>query len=339
MNVKGIMIAVVTIIMGVILTTGVLIPVISEASSSEKTYTNDGVPFEEIGSETTHTYNINQSVVETNVYDIKITLDDTVVKEWTVDLTKTSGTDSNFFYPIFVFETDNGKGVEGIFYSTADAYQSGEDMIIWESYTPLSTPEVGFFESSEGSISATLTVTNGTVNYSIGEITAADKNYTYCLSDSGDYMFAEQPYVKSDTEIMTYVETSMGEIVSGDIDPCFVFSAYFSGTVDDLVPAKYTNGFGSDNGTMYSFDSATYELNTETSGELIKLNGINATAVYTKNSVSIEKEWEIKQFFVPAEITVSTSMSPTLKSMVSVIPLIVIVGLIIGTVGYFMRRE
>lgn len=345
-NVKGFMILAVSLIVSIILVTGVLIPVISNTTGGgEKTYTNTGDFFETIDSNTNHTYTVGQTTGDNGILTVFINMDDVPMKEWIIDLNKTSGTleQTSFFYPILIFDTPNGKGMEGIAYSQLNAYNlNGEGAVDWASFTSEDL-EIGFFDETGETVSRTITINNGIVDYEIGDLSPDDKQYTHCLSNEGDYVFSHSPYIKNDTEIATCIIHDVAEISDSQISTYFGFNAYMSGNIQNLTPAKYTYGSGELNSKYYNIQDTVYDTHKTDNDSVIKLDNVTATVTYVRSNGTdtIEKEWIIDQFFVPVNIGSgsSSSVSPAVATILSVIPLIVTVGLIIGTVGYFIRRQ
>lgn len=186
-NVKGLTIGVVTIIVGVILTTGVLIPVISNAVSEGGEYTNENPTFkftketENISVDMDINYVENSHALTLNANDIQeVTLDNSGNAIIYVDnniivyisnanlniLVKASGN----------VITENGGALQNAIYQHDDVVDVGNDYQSpapeW-AYIPDSTGEYGFFPTGaeivkdESSVSVqnvgTLTAISGTI--------------------------------------------------------------------------------------------------------------------------------------------------------------------------------
>ncbi len=347
MNTNRIVVLTVGFVVAVVLVAGVLIPVIGNTTGGgEKTYTNIGTPFEKIGSDVNHTYTFGKTRIDDGIYNLYVNMDGQTIKEWRIDLTITSGTleQTMFFYPILMFDTPEGTGTEGVYYSPSDAYLTGgEDTIMWLSYSPEGSESAGFLESTLEDTSTTITITNGIVDYNIDDtVTSEDKEYTYCLSTHGEYVWAENPYVKSDTKIMTYSAMSAGTIVGDELIPYYMFTVYMEGDIENLTPAKYTNGGLFIGNNSYNIENVTYETHKTDNGDLIKLKDVTANVTYKlrNGTETFEKEWAINQFFVPSSVTGTTeSVSPAMNTLLTTIPILILVGLVVGAATIMIGKR
>lgn len=353
-NTNGFIVAAISIIVSIILVTGVLIPVIADNSGTERTvlYTNTGEwYYNEVTDDTNTTITLGTYEYEENSMffaQLKVTIDDnepieTAIPEWTsersMDVTA---------LPIFIFKTNDGKyGVEGIVagcggdqIAEAEYFKMYGGLVYYRFIQGDSEPTIYYPFTDDATISVTLSNKQVTVN----GMTIPQINGTYELyltgQTSGEYVLGDTLSVIDSTEFYccgwcgsTSIETS-GE--TGD--PIVVYEnvvgSIGKGTVSSILDSSNFSYCVIDS---HSSPTATFELDTQPTedekGTVINyidviLDEIPLGAIY-------------RGFIVPVEIAEGgeSAMSPTLKSMVSVIPLIVIVGLIVGTVGYFLRKQ
>lgn len=251
--------------------------------------------------------------------------------------------------PLFTFITNDGKyGVEGI--ATIGLEDMDTEYVkkggpMYFRMIQGSVPELYYMIGSLGEISVTLS--NGSVSYIFQtEDVPTQLNGTYLLGivdgATGEYALIDSqmghgPIVLDSTKfymadwiggVSIEVDEELGDayIVLGE---AMAVGGY--GTIADYSDTSNLSvyDFGRSN-----FVSAVMNTTPAESGDGKKLEYLIVT---DRN----ESEYNMSYFIVPVEIAEGgdSAMSPTLKSMVSVIPLIVIVGLIVGTVGYFIRRQ
>lgn len=347
-NTNGFIIAAISIIVSIILVTGVLIPVIADNSGTERTvlYTNEGDwYYDEVTDSTQVSISISQSMNEDDrpVFSISInngTAKPTGMPEWISE-------NSIVFksLPLFTFKTNDGKyGVEGIVAignESMDAeYLLAGGGLMYYRFIEGQTPELYYCIDIDSVTSPTITMTNGVVSYSSFNQTPTALNGTYLLSitdgTTGDFTLMSGPTVLNDTSF--YMADCVGDasIETEDADAFIVLDEAIGagcyGQISDYNTASKLCIY--DFGRNYTTITSSISTNDAESGDGLVLGAVTITAYGTA-------PLPLTHFIVPVEIAVGgdSAMSPTLKSMVSVIPLIVIVGLIVGTVGYFMRRQ
>lgn len=316
MNTKGIITAIVTIAIGVILTTGVLIPVIGDATSTGGgtggNYTNTGdYRYTPITQDTNKVIKLERV---DNVFNIS--LNDTVA--YTIPVTE----DMNVFVPLLVAMTE-GTGIEfiGVLFNS-HTYENNVveffDLYPGENYsvTSIMTDPCVF------------TITDGSVEYEIGDFYPYNQTFIYSIDPSGDYIYSSNPVVASDSEIYfidCYQTTGYEDAANQSNYMRFFFG---SGNINDLQ-------IEGDN-EIVSDDIATSDY-----GSAKKIDSVSITWSPDPELENVSATFN--KFIVPIEVAgaggSSDGMSPTLSAMLSVIPLIVIVGLIVGTVGYFLRKQ
>lgn len=173
-------------------------------------------------------------------------------------------------------------------------------------------------------------------------------------------------FTKSDNSTVTYegvqfitAPQSIGDyiaITNDDGTPAtapYIGDSFVGAMVDDWTsnPEWVIIGFGmADDGFSYA-NYLNWSTSSEvyTDGQLVLENGYlesisvpNGSGTNTYSVTGPEDDYEI-YYFVPIEVTESGSggagISPTLMSLISVIPLITVVGIIIGAIGYMRIKE
>lgn len=194
---------------------------------------------------------------------------------------------------------------------------------------------ISYLATAGNGTDMTITISNGSVTFDNGVNTPKTKTFTdYCfvVSPDGKYIMkdrSENAYVMANSEIrgigrttLPYSTTlSVSYNVSGTIKDGFEVD-YF-GTTETLtnstpeVTATAVNGFKD----LYSFDKLTWTAT----------NSSNETATVTYSQV-----------IVPYEVTAERAqhLEPAMNTILSVIPIIIIVAVLLGVVAIFIiRRE
>ena len=149
-----------------------------------------------------------------------------------------------------------------------------------------------------------------------GNITE-DDGYTvgYIVADGGDAVLSEKPVVADDTEIVGMYYDSSDWTYS---------NVWGYGTANDLQVSPAHEG------------EVTFDITTTDMNGLIKIENLKADWSWEDTS----PYRTIDHFFVPIQIgSGSGGISPTLASMLSVIPLVVVVGLILGAITMFIKKD
>lgn len=164
----------------------------------------------------------------------------------------------------------------------------------------------------------------------------------YGYSATGEYVLTSPtvaPYVKSDTPLyatgLTEIEGSSGDVV-----------IHFTGNIEDgLAVTGYARLGG------VQFDSVTISDvvidKTEVAGyvDLYVINAITftITAPYTDNgeTTTYTQDATYTSYVVPYEVTAELSqhLNDTELTLVGIIPLLVVIGLILGVLAIFARRS
>ena len=358
-NTNGFIVAAISIIVSIILVTGALIPVIADNSGTERTvlYTNTGEwYYNEVTNDTNTTINfkIEDYADEFGEYAyLMVSIDD---GEW-VDATCPEWTSENSMdvsvRPLFIFKTNDGKyGVEGLITGCGGIQNAGPEylkacggVMYYRFIQGDSEPVIEYPFIAGLSETASVTLSNGQVTvdgFTFPSINAKYELY-FVGETSGDYVFSGQPMMGPGMSVINSTDFYCcgwcgSSSIETDMDTGDQIVVY-TDMLGSIGKGKVSTIMDSSNISFYVVDddtSPTFTLNTEPTQDEkgTVINHIEATS----DDASIGN---IGGFIVPVEIAEGgdSAMSPTLKSMVSVIPLIVIVGLIVGTVGYFLRRQ
>ncbi len=346
-NTNGFIIAAISIIVSIILVTGVLIPVIADNSGTERTvlYTNTG---EWYYNEVTNDVNttIAFELYDNNSFpELKITVNDnqpieSEIPEWTSDSSMNVTT-----LPLFIFKTNDSKyGVEGLVtccggdISADPEYLEKCGIMYYRSIHGDSEP-VRYYTFNDEISSFSVTLSNGQVTISNIDVPSINAEYELYLTGqtSGDYVLTNgnNPTVIDSTDFYCCGWCGDSSMVFNEDDEPEIVYNNIIGTIGEGKISTIIS-----NTTFYFIDGSTgqsFELETQPTADEkgTVIEGITITGS-DDSSIGV-----ISSFIVPVEVVVSgdSAVSPTLRSMISIIPLIVIVGLIVGTVGYFMRRQ
>ena len=320
MNMKNYIVAIVSLAVAIILTVGVLVPVINDSvgSGSGSGYTNTGDYYYKTpvdGEE--HTI-----VITKDGTNAVITFDDEPFK--TIAM-------GNEGWVLPIFFNDENPLMGAIYY---ELYLNYDDPTQFDNDPILS---IG---GSQISTSRTVTINGATAMIDgIGY----EYDIDLYIAPTGDYVYSDKPIVADDSTfyLIDGVFTRSVKTDSADgIDMNISYMAKNSGltfpTLEKIVAEKDIYGASSD---YLEAESATVtSVNTTDQNGAVKINGIDMTVTWDNNST---EDVTFTHLVVPVNVGSggdSSNISPTLASMLSVIPLIVVVGLIVGTVGYFIRR-
>lgn len=291
MNTQKFTIGVISLVVAVILVTGVLIPVIADNSGEGVTITNEGAykytPFDN----QEHTYTISldgNNVVVSEDDTVKMTIDSTTI-------------DNGESVPIFI-GNNSFIAVDG---NITDPY--GDGLITsWYDYMPF------YFDGPDSYSDIELTLgNNGTFDgYD-------DYMISYLPDTNGGYVLTTTPNVGLNT-------TFCGLCMDDDY-PFIITSSLSALSLDSISQCHLYDEY------EYSDITPTYEQNDQ----IYTIQNITITG----DSDGTAFESTTSYFIVQSEMEFGAGIDPTLTTLLSVIPLIVVVGLIVGTVGYFMRRQ
>ena len=333
-DVKKFTMAVVSLAVGVLLVLTVLVPVINDSVGSGSGYTNTGEYYYSQAKEgENHTI-----VITNNTTKATITYDGEVLKEIPMG-------DDYWFIPLFSFIVDNERKLCILEYLVGTEIQipPTNDKI-------LDIPYTGGPWGDSGEMTISITGTQVTVSEGGDEPTP----YTVdiYLSKTGEYVWADNPIINPSEPI--YAMDGKGELTIEGNTRKFVYGAVGCyGLIDEMKTLLDDSFLVKDcmifNGSTWQAvlpgtiapgpenivsDPQITEIN-----ELDKIDEINIETLWQDGS---SYDIDVQRFIVPVEVASSGDsggISPTLASMLSVIPLIAVIGLIVGTVGYFIRRS
>ena len=337
MNTNKYLMLIVTLAVSIMLVVGVLVPVIADntgsGSGSQPAYTNVGDYY-------------YKTPVAGETHTIKGVQDGTTVQillDGVVLHTLTMG-DEAWTVPVISYINDDS------------TWGNGHTYVAGYLYVPMpddSDPTVldNYIFSFNYDIAERYDYGSFDIDFTI-EGDKLEKGGSLCtcnfyLSSSGEYTYAESPVIESDTEYL--VNDAYGEFGFGTgSTPAYYRYSGFIGSgigtdvssVDVLLSEWHIYVVGDD---YPEVDSLQYTLDSENVEQGIKLNKITVEMTW-EDSQSTVTTYDVEKFIVPVQIgedggSSGSSMSPTLVAMLSVIPLIVVVGLIVGTIGYFIRRQ
>ena len=354
-NTKGFIVAAISIAVSVILVVGCLIPVITDSLGTERTvlYTNEGdwyynkVTNDTDTTITFGTYDYNDGY--SDYPQLKVTIDDnepieTYYPEWVSERSMDVSA-----LPIFIFKTNDGKyGIEGVV-SGCGGMQDAEPeymertggMMYYRFIQGNTEPTLEYAFADEMSPSFSVTLSNGQVSYNNLTFPSINGIYELYLSGqtSGDYTMSENNTTVIDsTEFYCF---NWCGITSLETDPDIGDSMVtYTDVVGSVGRGTLSTIIQSANTTFYFADGSTGQVITLDTQPIPDENGtiVNAININSSNNESIGG---MLRFIVPVEIAEGgeTEISPVLRSMITIIPLIVVIGLIMGTVGYFLRKQ
>lgn len=286
----------------VIVLAGVLMPALSNATTTETTFKNEGYGrYSDIGSSADNEITISWDHTDPTVFIV----DGVEIK---YDMPSNLGGISVVFgtdFSVRLIYGSNGYGVQYIGPSNSDylltSEQNGLDMTI---------------SLNQGTI--TLTDTNTTPTVKTLSYTTAyypNPNGQYSMKDS-----SEAAYLLKDSSFM---------IANGMTGSAGI---YFIGTVDDGVTISLYRVTGTtDNVVMNYTDDPNYV-------GLVELSNITFDITVSGNTTSATYSY----FLVPYEVTAEKAVHLTdaMNVILSVIPIIIIVAVLLGVVAIFIiRRE
>ena len=332
MQMKNYMAVMISLAVSVILVVGVLVPVIADNSSNDNNgtggYTNTGEYYYRLAEEgENHTIEVANTGTA-----ITITYDDVLFK------TLEMGNES-WIVPLIMYNTDTNTDDKAIKYLTEVG--DSTDVSLWNSVY------IGL-DILNPNVSKKYTIQGSDISYDDNPI-IENSVYMYLSNeDSDDYVLSKTPVVDNPDEHI-WIADAWGEfgLKTDSEDAWSKTVSDFTRTTLEQLP-DYNQDTTPCNLEAYSVpdyaEQETFDvtLNTSSVDSGTKIDSLVLHITMDDDSV-----WNttFTQFVVPtqagggSESGSSGGMSPTLSAMLSVIPLIVVVGLIIGTVAYFIRRQ
>lgn len=295
----------ITLVVGVILAGSVLMPVLNEATTTQKAFQNDGY------------YSMDVVKADPNE-TITIFFDHTAPRVIYVD-------DVEITMPKQTV-TIVGSDATMVRYSYGTDERASVQMYIGETTS-------GVYADSWNNQDMTITIAEGTITGSNGTITkdATPTSDIYCISGNGGELvmkpYSESAYLKGDSEFVAIGRTAIGETnvclyaegtILGGVPDVDVFYEAAETTTDNVeIHATAINGYIN----LYSFDNFTFDMTQ---------NGVTVSATYSA-------------IIIPAEVTaeLANHMTPGEIALMNAIPIMVIIALVMVALGgiYFGRRD
>lgn len=346
-KVSDMTVAILSLSVTVILITMVLAPVISDViSDSSSGYTNTGEYYYKTAVEgENHTLSL-----DTSGDNVTITYDETVIH--TIPMG-----DTGWSIPLFLtdYNISHTPRLYSLDYLTEYVLEGGS-----VSKTAMVKGVSLWGDNGEGL--EDLPVTYHLVGTTITE--ESDLTLRSYMADTGDLVLAESPVVDPEQYIYTTQCFQLAPITPVDNVISIKYAVIqSSGTLSTIGTAK--TGYAESDGTAVAgadFDWSTYNATT---GQNIDWYNCESSEEVSDSDVTVRTSsteygtrldgidmlihWDghdpdtvtLSKFVVPVEVEGSgdSGMSPTLKSMISVIPLIVVVGIVVSAITMIRMRD
>lgn len=297
MNVNDMIKLTVGVVVGVLMLSAILVPLIHTSTDTTKTYVNEGTYYSLADADDTDTHTI---VISTDNLPA-VSVDGTLVTAQFDEYTLVFGQHS-----ILRFTATTGRLILGGSLSEGTSLQ-------WATLRAANSED-----------DATIVLTGTTMTVTVGEtVTTIEDNWAY-IDPAGDFSYCISPCVLADSPIYgggaTYTPFTSVTVIcfTGTSEGLTNYGVYRSSptvTIDDVV------------------------INTsEVDGDLIKIDSI----VFNCTQSETSKTATYTYFLAPKEITYDNPdyVGSDIATIMSVIPMLVTVGIIVGIVGVaFSRRE
>ena len=330
------------LIVAVVLVAGLMVPVISSLSSDNgggdrPEYTNSGsVYYKPIGTDS-YTLYLEYENNDSDLATVSIAINGGSPKiigpEWVGESGITA-----MFYPLLTF-TQNGKmGVEGILFNGSFGNMDAEYLITYGGAGYLRMIEgeerpnyYYLFDEENPSSNRTIQITNGAV--------------TYDFTDSID---AEYDLVLSDSEAGATSVWATGNAKVYSDDPTIFFGCVGDATIASADPESGDMIVMDSSLLSFDFDITDAGTGARIYGEgsdsaILEFDSSESEGLYTYSGATINDEDVNGGVIVPITVGGSSGggsgISPTLTTLLSVIPLITVVGMILGTIAYLRFKE
>ena len=307
MDLKKNIMMIVSLMVAVIIALSVLVPVIQDSSASEDKFTNEGMfKMSELSATDSETYTLSYTVA-TNTLTI------------------------------------NGETADISGISTASSIIAGDTFFLrlqpnTRAYLMGSTSsfEGNYFGFNASSLSVSMTSGTLTATATTGGVDAsATFTYTkaYVIDESGDLDYImkssnSEVYVLADSPLFASGQTSINASDNTSVSTAIIMD----GTIEDGVTFTAIKG-----ATTATFDDIVINAVAESGyKDLYKLSNVTATATYDGKDTDMTYSY----FVVPSEVTAERSVhvSTIEASLLGIIPLLVVIGIVIGAV-WFIRQK
>ena len=311
---------VIGVVIGALLLTTLVIPIVSDATTTERTFTNEGY------FKMTH-YGVDDNLTVTWTYEkpntITVNDEDVLIGFDVPSSSVTVIADTNFLVRM---ETDNTGAVYRIYYLASSANATNATV--------------------SGEQTASFTFSNGTMN---AVLPAGNRSasYTDVYLPDNDGLFVMKKYdtvamLNSDSEVFA-LGVSRPNVAGGGTIAYPGTGLGFMGSIDDGVEGWVWRTGG------YTTAVSNEEINAPKDDNYLniyKFESITATVTITETvdeeTVDTESAVTYNYLIVPYQVTseLTQHLDTNTITIMSIIPLLITVGLIVGVVGLFViRRE
>lgn len=303
------------IVVGLVVFSAILMPVVNNATATEATFTNDG--FIRMTEITDESDDVTITWTYTDPYTFNIN-DEAIV----IPSTTTGGTNA-FPYTIFANE---GWGLR--------VAVSSNDRVDLNLYGSGDTSGLLWYATVTDSDTVTISFSQGTATFVKGTSTGVTQSYTsvYIPDNEGEYVLKkpnESAYMTGDSLIY-----STGRTSTAFGENTFALNFNLDGNIDDGVTVTTLAPIG--------FTTSNVEINAdEVSGYVGLYSFNNVTFDITQTSTSITTGAVYSQVIVPYEVTVELAnhLDSEMIQMIKVIPILIIAGLIVGIAATVISRR
>lgn len=352
MELKNTTTMIIGLVVSVVLVAGLMVPVISSLDNSgggegEVLYTNSGDHYYKrvaSDSSTSLSFSIESDEFNQRMLFKSINGADpevTNIPEWTTE------SSLNFItLPLFTFKTNDGKyGIEGLVSLALEdmdpEYLIGYGGVMYYRAVQGSAPEY-YYIFGDNATSISVTLSNGAVSYNFpmgeapGSLNGAYLLYYADQDETADYTLTYEPTVLSDTSFYVSEWFGAGSVEEVDNENVLV--------VGEAVGA---NGYGkiADYSNTANLSIESFDRYDSFSVQVITSPAESGDGVILEN-LSLQSDdspvYELYGFIVPTKITTGgegLDIPPTLLTLISVIPLIVVIGIVMAGIGMIRMKE
>lgn len=324
-NTKQFTTVIIGLVVAVVLVAGLMVPVISSLGSGggeEASYTNTGSEY--YTSEGEHTINVkvtSDDVADTNTITVLADGEKIFDKTAPQDLTPAQKYDVLGDPFVIAFTSSS--------ILMLDWLHNGSFVVMdWRVYEDPNDPDnYGMtFHGQEYNITLSNKTATWVSNYQTHEMT----NILGFRSLSGEYTYTESPYVDSATQFVAFGK-------SPDLlgDAAYDHYVAAGGTLSEFNVFPYDWALSN----TLTFDT------TDVGGDIVKINSLRYVSIQEAEPPpnNVYDDTILTKFFVPIEIGEGggsdSNIPPTLMALISVIPLITVVGIVMGAIGYIRMRK
>lgn len=306
---------IITLVVGVILAGSLLAPVISDATKTTETFTNEGY------------YTMDKVATDAN---FSLTWDSTEplvisINDDKIDLSD-KGLVNNMSYTIFGGDNFVLR-LRTNLNATVCQYYGSQTVTPAFMYADTATNSSMTAVVADGNI--TVSTTNPTYD-TPASFTMTDKTYCINANDTGAYVMKksnESAYIESNTDII--VLDGITTLAANDV------GIYADGTINGDLDATTFRGTATYDVTFSDFVYTTE--NVSSAIDLVKLEKVVFTATQNNTDYTVTYSY----FIVPTEVTaeLANHLTPGQISLMGAIPVMVIVALLMVAVGAIAYRR